>query len=446
VVHRPDLKNSNRPAISGPSSSPIGRLLRLGSLVGRVGASVAVEQLLSLVRSGPSRQLHQVANLVLNAERIVRDLGELKGAAMKVGQMLSLQDTLLPPEVTGVLRSLQQQAPPIPFDLVKRQLDAELPGWRKTIKGLEPKAIAAASIGQVHRGVLFDGRRVAVKIQYPGIADIIEADLVNLRRLLKSLFALFTDADFAPVWGEVRDRLREELDYVNEAENLRRMAGLWAGSDQVVIPAVIDAASSRCVLTMEYVSGYTPDEACDDARPQLLRDRWGAVLFDFLLRGLFEHHMIHADPNLANFSFLADGRVVVYDYGCVKSVPRHIVKGYRELVRAALAARLGEVPALLAAMGVSTASGDPVSAALVAPALDFARKMLDDERPYRFGYDDQLFRQLFDMHVSRFDEMKDIRFPHHIIFINRTAVGHFGNLSRLRAAAPWRQMLEARLA
>ena len=446
MIRRSNLKGADPPVKGGPASSPIGRLLRLGSLVGRIGASVAVEQLFSLVRSGPSRKLHQIANLVRNAERIVHDLGELKGAAMKVGQMLSLQDTLLPPEVTAVLRSLQQQAPPIPFDAMKRQLDAELPGWRKTIKGLEPAAIAAASIGQVHRGVLRDGRRVAVKIQYPGIDSIIEDDLVNLRRLLKSLFALFTAADFGPVWGEVRDRLREELDYVNEAENIRRMAELWAGSDEVAIPGVIDEASSRRVLTMEYVAGYTPDEACDDARPQALRDRWGAVLYDFVLRGLFEHRFIHADPNLANFSFLADGRVVVYDYGCVKSVPRPIVKGYRELVRAALDGRHGEVPALLAAMGVSTGSGRPVSAELVAPVLDLVLKMLDDEHPYRFGYDDKLLRQLIDMHVSRFGEMKDLRFPHHIIFINRTVAGHLGNLSRLRAAAPWRRMLAARLA
>lgn len=446
MIRRSNLKGADPPVKGGPTSSPIGRLLRLGSLVGRIGASVAVEQLFSLVRSGPSRKLHQIANLVRNAERIVHDLGELKGAAMKVGQMLSLQDTLLPPEVTAVLRSLQQQAPPIPFDAMKRQLDAELPGWRKTIKGLEPAAIAAASIGQVHRGVLRDGRGVAVKIQYPGIDSIIEADLVNLRRLLKSLFALFTAADFGPVWGEVRDRLREELDYVNEAENIRRMAELWAGSDEVVIPGVIDEASSRRVLTMEYVAGYTPDEACDDARPQALRDRWGAVLYDFVLCGLFEHRFIHADPNLANFSFLADGRVVVYDYGCVKSVPRPIVKGYRELVRAALDGRHGEVPALLAAMGVSTGSGRPVSAELVAPILDLVLKVLDDEHPYRFGYDDQLLRQLIDMHVSRFGEMKDLRFPHHIIFINRTVAGHLGNLSRLRAAAPWRRMLAARLA
>ena len=170
------------------------------------------------------------------------------------------------------------------------------------------------------------------------------------------------------------------------------------------------------------------------------------MLFDLLLRGLLEHRMIHAEPNLANFSFLADGRVVVYDFGCVKSVPPYIVKGYRELCRAALDGRWAEVPALLAAMGISTASGGPVSAALVAPALDLVRKMLDDERPYRFGYDDQLLRQGIDNNLSHFGEAKDIRFPHHIIFINRTAVGHFGNLSRLRAAAPWRRMLEARLA
>jgi len=213
----------------------------------------------------------------------------------------------------------------------------------------------------------------------------------------------------------------------------------------VVIPGVIDEASSRRVLTMEYAAGYTPDDACDHARPQALRDRWGAVLFDFLLRCLFEHRMIHADPNLANFSFLADGRIVVYDFGCVKSVPPTIVQGYHALSRAVLDGRRGEVPALLAAMGVSTVSGGPVSAGLIAPALDLVLKVLDDKHPYRFGYDDQLLRQVIETNLSRFGEAKDIRFPHHIIFINRTAAGHFGNLSRLRAAALWRRMLEARL-
>ena len=429
----------------GPASSPVGRLLRLGGLVGRVGTSLAVEQVLSLIRSGPSRQAHQLGNLVRNADRIVHALGKLKGAAMKVGQMLSLQDSLLPPEVTEVLRTLQRQAPPIPFEAVTRQMDKELPGWRKTFAKLEPEAVAAASIGQVHRGVLRDGRVVAVKIQYPGIDGIIEADLVNLRRLLKSLFSLFTDADFSPIWLELRDRLREELDYLHEAENLRRMAQLYADSREVVIPGVVDEASTRRVLTMEYVAGFTPDEACDGSQDQLLRDRWGAVLFSFLLRGLFEHRILHADPNLSNFSFLPDGRVVVYDFGCVKSVPRQIVRGYRDVSRAALDGHRGAMPGILQEMGVGAASGAPLSEELIAPAVDLVFEMLDDEHPYRFGGDDQIFRRFLEVNSTRFGEVKGLRFPRHIVFINRTVVGHFGNLSRLHAAAPWRRLLEARL-
>ena len=152
-----------------------------------------------------------------------------------------------------------------------------------------------------------------------------------------------------------------------------------------------------------------------------------------------------ADPNLSNFSFLSDDRVIVYDFGCVKSVPPSIAKDYRALCRAALDGRRFDVPALLAAMGVTTASGAPLSAALIAPALDLALKMIDDERRYRFGYDDQLLRQITDTNLSQFGEAKGVRFPRHIVFIHRTAVGHFGNLSRLRVAAPWRRMLEGRL-
>jgi predicted unusual protein kinase regulating ubiquinone biosynthesis (AarF/ABC1/UbiB family) len=359
--------------------------------------------------------------------------------------MLSLQDSLLPPEVAEVLRTLQQQAPPIPFETVKSQLSSELPNWKKVIARLEPQAIAAASIGQVHRGVLEDGRTVAVKIQYPGIDRIIEADLVNLRRVLKSLFSLLTDADFSPVWLELRDRLREELDYLHEAENLRRMGKLYAGSDEVVIPGVVDELTTRRVLTMEYIPGINPDEACDSRQSQALRDRWGTVLFNFLMRGLFEHRSLHADPNLSNFSFLPDGRIVVYDFGCVKSVPRSIVKGYRELSRAALDGRVDEMPVLLEEMGVATAAGGPLSQELIAPMLDFVLEMLDERENYRFGSDDRVFHRFIEAHTSRLGEVKSLRFPRHIVFINRTVVGHFGNLSRLRAAAPWRRLLEARL-
>jgi len=428
-----------------PASSPVRRLLRLGGLAGRVGASLAGEQILSLTRSGASRDAHRLDNLVRNAGRIAHALGELKGAAMKVGQMLSLQDSMLPPEVAEVLRSLQKQAPPMPFEVVEDELDLELPGWRDLFVRLEPEAFAAASIGQVHRGLLRDGRHVAVKVQYPLIDRIVAADLTNLRRVLQMVLALVTDIDFEPIWRELRDRLTEELDYLHEAENTRRLARAYDGVGDVVIPGVVDEATTRRVLTMEYVTGVSPDEACSDRHDQALRDRWGAVLFDFLLRGLLEHRLLHADPNLANFSFLPDGRVVVYDFGCVKAVPPGIARGYRNVTRAALDGRRDDIPALLDAMGVGAASGGPLSAELIAPVVDLVMEMLDPGQPYRFGGDDRIFHRLIEIKSTHFDEVTDLRFPPHIVFINRTVVGHFGNLSRLRAAAPWRQILETRL-
>jgi predicted unusual protein kinase regulating ubiquinone biosynthesis (AarF/ABC1/UbiB family) len=429
-----------------PASSPMRRLLRLGGLAGRVGASLASERVLSLGRSGAGRESHRLANLVRNAGRIAQALGELKGGAMKVGQMISLQDGFLPPEVAAVLRSLQKQAAPMPFEVVQDELDLELPEWRDLFVRLEPEAFAAASIGQVHRGLLRDGRHVAVKVQYPLIDRIVAADLTNLRRVLQMVFALVTDTDFEPIWGELRDRLSEELDYLHEAENARRLARLHAGVRDIVIPAVVAEATTRRVLTMDYVAGISADEACSERHGQPARDRWAAVLFEFLLRGLLEHRHLHADPNLANFSFLPDGRVVVYDFGCVKAVPPGIARGYRNVTRAALDGRRDEIPVLLDAMGVGAASGGPLSVELIAPVVDLVMEMLDSEQPYRFGADDRIFHRMLAIKSTHFDEITDLRFPPHIVFINRTVVGHFGNLSRLRACAPWRTLLEARLA
>ena len=343
------------------TSSPVRRLLRLGGLVTRVGASVAGEHLAGLARSGDGRARARTANLVKNAVRIVATLGEMKGAAMKVGQMLSLHDSILPPEVAEVLRSLQKEAPRIPFEVVQDELALELPGFERMFREIEPEAFAAASIGQVHRAVLHDGRRVAMKIQYPLIDRIVAADLGNLRLLLQTLFALLSEADFEPIWRELRDRLGEELDYLHEAENIRRMAELHRDVPEVVIPAVIAEATTRHVLTMEYVPGIPPDEACSDRHPQELKNRWGEVLLAFLLRGLLRNRLLHADPNLANFAFRADGAVIVYDFGCVKRVPAAISRGYREVARAIVEGRPEDVPAVLLAMGVSRANGEPVA-------------------------------------------------------------------------------------
>ena len=194
-------------------TSAVRRFLKLGGLAGRVGASVVTNQALDLVRSGPSKKIRQTENLVKNAIRIVETLGELKGAAMKVGQMLSLHEGLLPPEVAEVLGSLQKEAPKVPAEVMEFEVRGGLENFDELFESFDFEAFAAASIGQVHRARLRDGRDVAVKVQYPLIDEIVKADLKNLKTLMKRLFALFTDADFEPSVGRApkrasrRDRL-----------------------------------------------------------------------------------------------------------------------------------------------------------------------------------------------------------------------------------------------
>jgi len=421
-------------------TSALRRFAKLGGLVGRVGVSVLTDQALGIARSPERREDHQRENLARNAARIVETLGELKGAAMKVGQMLSLQDGLLPREVAEILRALQKETRPVPPEVIDLEIRSALENYDEIFDSLELEAFAAASIGQVHRGVLRDGRQVAVKIKYPLIDEIVTADLANLKTVLKALFTLVMNGDFDPIWKEVRDRLLEELDYRHEAQNIRRMAELHAAIPDIVVPEVVDQACSRNVLTMEYLEGIPPDEACSGRWSQQLRDRWGVVLVEFLLRGLLEHRMLHADPNLANFSFRDDGSVVVYDYGCVKKVPESVAAGYGNLILAAIEDRKQEIPMILQRMGLCKDGGAPLPLELTDPWVAVFDPILAESPPYVFGEDDRFFSNLMDLKLRTWSHTTDIRFPEDLLFISRTFAGHFGNLSSLRATGPWREL------
>ncbi len=424
------------------TTSALGRFVKLGGLMGRVGASVAGERALDFARSGPVKQARRTENLVANARRIVETLGQMKGAAMKVGQMLSLHEGLLPPEVAAVLRSLQREAPRVPSEVMRWEVEGSLGApVEELFAELEPEAFAAASIGQVHRGRLLDGRPVAVKIQYPLIDEIIRADLKNMKTLLQGLVALIADLDFEPVWRELRDRLLEELDYRHEAENMRRMAKLHAGVPEIVIPGVVAERSTDRVLTMELVEGIPPDEACSERYPADLRDRWGATLLEFQLRGLLAHRLLHADPNLSNFAFREDGRIVVYDFGCLKAIPDWLAAGYARLFRAALAGNSEEIPDVLRSIGVEL-DGEPLPHDLVAPYFALFSQILRAAPPYTFGEDEDLYRKLLELGLANWTKATGIRFPEDIVFIDRSLAGHFGNLVRMRATGPWRDLME----
>ena len=427
-------------------TSAFGRFVRVGGLVGRVGVSMLGEQAAGLFREGPVRQLKKADNAVRNAARIAETLGQMKGAAMKVGQMLSLHEGLLPPEVSAILSTLQKEAPSVSFDVMEVELRRELDNFDELFESIETDAFAAASIGQVHRGVLRDGREVAVKIQYPDVQRMVEADLKNLKVLLGNLIRLFSDIDFDPIWEEVRERLFEELDYLNEADNIRRTSAIQAECIDIIVPNVVQEASTRRVLTMEFVDGIPPAQAASQQYPQELRDQWGVALFEFNLRSLLEHRFLHADPNFANFAFREDGKVVVYDYGCMKEIPADLAAGYARLVDAVLARRKTAIPGLLQDMGVFKEGGEPLPREMTDPYFDLVQDVVRASPPYTFGEDSSIYETLYELGMSNWENASDIRFPRDVVFINRTFAGLFGNLGKLRATGPWRTRLRSYIA
>ena len=206
-------------------------------------------------------------------------------------------------------------------------------------------------------------------------------------------------------------------------------------------PVVVPEASTQRVLTMGFVDGIPPAEATSDRYPQELKDEWGAALFELTLRGLMDHRFLHADPNFANFAFREDGRVVVYDYGCMKEVPDELAAGYSKLMRAVLGKRKTAIPDILAGMGICKNGGSALPRAMTDPYVDLLQNIVRASPPYTFGEDTSIYTSLFELGKTNFQGATDLRFPKDVVFIDRTLGGLFGNLGKLRATGPWRKLI-----
>jgi predicted unusual protein kinase regulating ubiquinone biosynthesis (AarF/ABC1/UbiB family) len=219
------------------------------------------------------------------------------------------------------------------------------------------------------------------------------------------------------------------------------MASMHANLPEIIVPEVVPEASAQRVLTMEFVEGIPPAEATSDRYPQELKDEWGAALFEFTLRGLMDHRFLHADPNFANFAFREDGRVAVYDYGCMKEVPADLGAGYSKLMNALLDKRKVAIPGILAEMGVCKNGGTPLSRGMTDPYVDLMQDIVRASPPFTFGDDTSIYTSLFELGKANWQDATDIRFPRDVVFIDRTLGGLFGNLGKLRATGPWRKLI-----
>ncbi|KAF7655062.1 hypothetical protein LDENG_00061200 [Lucifuga dentata] len=318
----------------------ISRLVNFGGLAVGLGIGALTEvakQSLGGKRAGDTSSLLDSPLLSeANAERIVNTLCKVRGAALKIGQMLSIQDnSFISPQLQKIFERVRQSADFMPVWQMNKVLEEELgPGWRGNLLSYEDKPFAAASIGQVHHGVLKDGREIAMKIQYPGVAESIQSDINNLMSVLKMSMVL-PEGLFADSSLEVLQReLAWECDYKREAECAKKFRLLLEGDEFFQVPEVIDDLSGRRVLAMELVQGVPLDRCVD--LDQETRNQICFNILQLCLRELFEFRFMQTDPNWANFFYNADtNKVILLDFGACRSYPESFTDDYIQVVHAA---------------------------------------------------------------------------------------------------------------
>jgi predicted unusual protein kinase regulating ubiquinone biosynthesis (AarF/ABC1/UbiB family) len=306
-------------------TSRASRTVRIGSLAAGQALREASTRAANVARSPEGRQVALERRQIEAAEQIVEALGTMKGAAMKVGQVLSFLDVGMVPEeyreeFQRKLAVLRDAAPTVTFKDMRKVIEEELGERLKDVfDEFDEEPIAAASIGQVYRGVLTDGREVAIKVQYPGVASAVRADMQNLGLILRLLKRIAPGMDPAAIGEEIRSRIYEELDYELEAQNQRTLARIFRGHPFIVVPDVVTSLSRERVMVSEFVHG-TGFEALKDY-PQEDRDRIGEMIYRFYFGCLYRHGQFSGDPHPGNSQLLDDGRMAFFDFGLFKRMP-----------------------------------------------------------------------------------------------------------------------------
>jgi predicted unusual protein kinase regulating ubiquinone biosynthesis (AarF/ABC1/UbiB family) len=293
------------------------RGLAAAGLAVRGGMRYAGSAPLLFATAGENRERLRDDLALQTAEDVVATLGAMKGVLMKIGQMASYIDDGLSPGVRRTLSRLQDSVPPMSAGLAARVVEEEL-GMppERAFGSWDPHPIAAASIGQVHRAITLDGRAVAVKVQYPGIAETMAADLGNVALLRRMLRVTAPGQDVDALLAELSDRVREELDYRREADNQRLMAAYYEGHPTIHVPGIISELSTRRVVTSELSGGARFAELA--GWPQAERDLAAETIYRFVFRSLYEVQAFNGDPHPGNYLFHGGGRVTFLDFGLVK--------------------------------------------------------------------------------------------------------------------------------
>ena len=328
-------KTSVTKSVSVPHTR-LSRFGHIGVMAGGIAGNMIAQGIIQLGK-GQQPSLRDLMLTPKNINRLTNQLAKLRGAAMKIGQLISM-DTgdFLPPDLSLIMARLRENADSMPPKQLKKVLNTEWPkNWLNDFESFDVHPIAAASIGQVHRAQLKDGRKLAIKVQYPGVKESIDSDIENAAVLIKLSGLLPNGFVLEPYLNEAKQQLHMETDYIVEAHNLKKFDSLLRGSQKFIIPKVYDNWSTPNILAMDYLEGISIEDSV--SLPQLERNKIGQNLIDLTLSELFIFGVMQTDPNFANYRYQLDSqKIALLDFGATRDISLKTMELYRQLLCAGL--------------------------------------------------------------------------------------------------------------
>ena len=435
------MKTTNsfgRPVPTGRLS----RLLSLGGMVAGVAGRMALDGA-QQIASGKRPHMSDLLLTPLNALRFVESLTHLRGATMKLGQMLSMDVGLfVPPALTDILAKAREEAQPMPAAQLQKVLTAAWgQSWSQRFQRFDLQPFAAASIGQVHRAITVDGRDLAIKIQYPGVRTSINSDVDNIATLLHMPGLLPSGLNIAPFLKEAKRLLHQEADYTLEAQNLVKFAGHLQNNKSVIVPAFHQDLSAPNILAMSYIESRPLETLVTASQP--VRNQVSCTLIDLVCQELYLFGAMQTDPNLANYRYQPEtGRIVLLDFGAVQTVTPDLSAKYRPLLSATLTGGRSEVRAAMQDIGYFSNTLSKRHQSLIMEMFELAAAPLRQTALFDFAKTD-LAERLRDKGLAMGSE-RDLNHvpPPETMFLHRKIAGMYLLATKLKANIALRPMLE----
>src|SRR4051812_29039589 len=425
--------------------SRIARAARVGRLAAGQGAKQLGTRAANLTRDQEAAAKALERRQIETAEKIVAVLGTMKGAAMKLGQVMSFLDVGLVPEeyreeFQAKLAELRDAAPKVSFKDMKKVIEGEYGEKLEDVFAtFDPVPIAAASIGQVYKARLDDDRCVAVKVQYPGVAEAVRADLQNIGLILRLMKSIAPGLDARALAREVRERIGEELDYELEASNQRAMARAFRGHPFIVVPDVVTSLSHEKVVVSEFVDGRGFEEF--KQLPDEERARIGEIIFRFYFGSMYRLHMFSGDPHPGNMLLLDDGRMAFLDFGLFKVLERDTAELELEMGRLGVEGRADELAAMFRKHGFVT-RGDLDAEVLLRQFQDLTWwYSTDQEVALTPEIATQVVIDMSDPRSRHFEQMRQENLPAEHLFGRRLETLTLAVLGQLRATGNWHRIM-----